>query len=309
MKAILKTRISCLGCVLLALALLGLGHLIATPAAPHPWYGGFEKPIILAHQGGMEEWPSCTMYAFRRAREIGSDVLDLDLQMTRDGVLVLMHDTTVNRTTDGTGAVAEMTWEELKKLDAAYNFTVDAKSFHLRGKGIGVPRLIDVLEEFPDWKLQIEVKKAPLSLAKKLSEVLKEYQAEEKILLSCFDENMMAELRRQCPGVATSATPSEIRFFTLAAFCHLEGVISPKYSSLQVPLRASGWSLVTPRTVAAARSRGLKVIPWTIDSEADVEVCRQAGVDGFNTTFPTKMERVRENWLKPGEPLFSVEGE
>ncbi len=309
MKAILKTRVSCLGSVLIALALLGVAHLIAHPAASHPWYEGFEKPIILAHQGGMEEWPSCTMYAFRRAREAGSDVLDLDLQMTRDGVLVLMHDTTVNRTTDGTGAVAEMTWEELKKLDAAYNFTVDAKSFHLRGKGIGVPRLIDVLEEFPDWKLQIEVKKAPLSLAKKLSEVLKEYQAEEKILLSCFDENMMAELRRQCPGVATSATPSEIRLFTLAAFCHLEGVISPKYSSLQVPLRASGWSLVTPRTVAAARSRGLKVIPWTIDTEADVEICRQAGVDGFNTNFPTKMERVRENWLKPGEPLFSVEGE
>ncbi len=305
MKGLLKKRVSCLGCVIASAVLLLALHLIATPANPHPWFEGFEKPIILAHQGGNLEWPSCTMIAFEHARATGSDVLDLDLHMTRDKVLVLIHDTTVQRTTDGQGAVAEMTWSELKELDAAYTFTVDEKSFALRGQGHGIPRLVDVLEAFPDWKLQIEVKKAPLEIAAELAEVIKRYEAQDRILLSCFDEEMMDELRRHCPQVATSATPAEIRNFILASSFHLEGIISPDYHCLQIPLQASGWDLVTPRTVAAAHNRGLTVLPWTIDEEADLEVCRRAGVAGFNTNLPTKMERARANWFQLEKPVLA----
>ena len=294
------------------LGLLGRGrrssgglHLLATPASPHPWFENLTRPMILAHQGGLKEWPSSTMYAFQQAREVGSDVLDLDLHMTRDGVLVLIHDTTVNRTTDGKGKVAEMTWDQLKTLDAAYHFSQDGrKSFPLRGRGLGIPRLVDVLEAFPDWKFQIEVKQAPLEIAPKLSKVLKEHEAEEKVLLSCFDEEMMGALREHCPNVASSATPSEIRNLVLASVVHLEGVLSPDYSALQVPLHSSGWDLVTPRIVQAANNRGVQVLPWTIDTDADVEVCRQAGVAGFNTNLPSKMEKVRANWSQPDKPLF-----
>jgi glycerophosphoryl diester phosphodiesterase len=293
-----------LGCVAVAIVFLAIMHLIATPASPRPWYDNLPKPTILAHQGGLKEWPSCTMYAFQRARETGSDVLDLDLHMTKDGVLVLLHDTTVNRTTDGQGAVADMTWDEIRTLDAAYNFSTDGKSFALRGQGLGIPRLVDVLQAFPDWKFQIEVKQAPLEIAPKLAKALKEYKAEDKVLLSCFDEEMMSQLRRECPNVATSATPSEIRNFVLASFLRLEGIISPEYSSLQIPLHSSGWDLVTPRVVQAAKKRGLHVLPWTIDTDADVDVCRQAGADGFNTNLPTKMEKVRANWLQLHKPVF-----
>lgn len=244
------------------------------------------------------------MHAFRQSHSVGSDVLDLDLQMSKDRVLVLIHDTTVERTTDGQGKVSEMTWSELEKLDAAYNFTLDGKSFGLRGQGIGIPRLSDVLEAFPDWKLQIEVKKAPLDIAPELAKVLREHGAEDRVLLSCFDEEMMAELRRHCPEVASSATPSEIRNFVIASKLHLEGVLSPKYSALQIPLRTGGWELVTPRTVQAAKNRGVHVLPWTIDTDADLEICRQAGVDGFNTNFPTKMEKSRANWSRLDAPLF-----
>ena len=303
-KALLQKKISCTGCLAVLVGILVLMHLLARPAPPHPWYEGLPRPTILAHQGGLKEWPSCTMYAFEQARLAGSDVLDLDLHMTRDGVLVLLHDTTVDRTTNGSGAVAEMTWEELQKLDAAYTFSLDRKTYPYRGKGFTIPRLEEVLEAFPDWKFQIEVKQAPLEIAPKLAQMLKEHQAEQKVLLSCFDEEMMDEIRKHCPEVATSATPNEIRNFILAAKIHLEGIISPEYSSLQIPLRSDNWELVSSRTVNAARNRGLHVLPWTIDREADVEVCRQAGVDGFNTNLPTKMERVRANWLRLDHPLF-----
>jgi len=305
MKALLQKKISCTGCLLVGVLILVTMHLIARPAPPHPWYEGLPKPAILAHQGGLKEWPSCTMYAFGQARLAGSDVLDLDLHMTKDGVLVLMHDTTVDRTTDGQGAVAEMTWDELKNLDAAFNFSLDGKkTFPYRGQGFTIPRLEDVLEAFPDWKFQIEVKEAPLEIAPKLAEVLKEHQAEHKVLLSCFDEEMTEALREHCPEVAGSATPTEIRNFVLASLVHLEGVISPDYTALQVPLSSDGWDLVTPRIVEAAESRGVRVLPWTIDSDAHVDICRQAGTDGFNTNLPTKMEGVRANWLHPEKPLF-----
>lgn len=305
-KELLQKKISCGGCIALGLVTLALMHIVATPAPPHPWFDDLPTPAILAHQGGLEEWPSCTMYAFERARRAGSDVLDLDLHMTRDGVLVLLHDTTVNRTTDGQGVVAEMTWNEISKLDAAYNFTTDGETFELRGQGIGIPRLVEVLEAFPSWKFQIEVKEAPLEIAPRLAEVLKAHQAENKVLLSCFDEEMMDELRRHCPNVASSATPGEIRNFVLASKLYMEGLVSPDYHALQIPLSASGWDLVTPRTVQAAKNRGLTVLPWTIDRDSDVELCRQAGVDGFNTNLPSRMERVRTNWLHPGRPLLKA---
>lgn len=303
MKKLLQTKISCSGLILLALVVLGGFYITASPAKPKAWFEGFERPIILAHQGGEKEWPSNTMVAFEKAREVGSDVLDSDLHMTKDKVLVLIHDTTVNRTTDGEGAVADMTWAELEGLDAAYNFSLDGKTYPWRGKGVRIPRLSDILEEFPDWKIQIEVKQAPLDTAQELAKVLKRHEAQDRVLLSCFDEEMMDELRRHCPDVASSATPREIRNFVIASRLHLESLITPDYACLQVPLTFDSYTLVDERTVQAAHSRSLFVLPWTIDRDEDVETCRQAGADGFNTNYPTRMEEVRANWLEPAEPL------
>lgn len=257
---------------------------------------GLTRPLILAHQGGEKEWPSNTMYAFERARKCGSDVLDIDLQMSKDKVLVLIHDTTVERTTDGRGAVAELTWAQLEKLDAAYNFSLDSKTFPLRGQGIKIGRLDEVLTTFPDWRLQIEVKEAPLDIADELAKLLKAHGAEKRVLLSSFRPDMMAQLRRACPDVASSATPSEIRSLVFASWLHLEGLISPDYCALQAPISRYGLPLVTARTVQAAHARGVTVLPWTIDSDEDVEICRKAGADGLNTNLPTRMEAIRENW-------------
>lgn len=284
--------------------MLGL-YFTATPARPKAWFNEAPRPMILAHQGGQIEWPSNTMLAFSEAHKTGSDVLDCDLHMTADKVLVILHDTTVDRTTNGQGVVAEMTWAEVAKLDAAYRFTRDGKTFPLRGKGIRIPRLDEVLKTFPDWRIQMEVKEASPAIAQELAKVLKQLEAEDRVLLSCFDDILMSELRMACPQVATSASPVEIRALVLASRLHLEALISPAYSALQIPLQYSGIDLVTKRTVDAAHNRGVKVLPWTIDSDDGVEICRQAGADGFNTNLPTKMERVRQNWTHLQAPLFS----
>ena len=268
----------------------------ALPAEPRAWFQDAHRPLILAHQGGENEWPSNTMYAFRRAHEIGADVLDTDLHMTRDGVLVLIHDTTVDRTTNGTGAISEMDWADLAGLDAAYRFSLDGQTYPLRGQGISIPRLDETLDAFPQWRLQIEVKQAPLEIAEALSKLLQAKSAEDRVLLSSFDEEMTVHLRKACPQVASSATPAEIRNLVIASWFGLEGLISPQYSALQVPLERHGITLVSPRIVRAAHARGVRVLPWTLDTDEDVEVCRKAGADGFNTNLPTRMLRYRDNW-------------
>ncbi len=236
------------------------------------------------------------MYAFRETHRLGADVLDTDLHISRDGVLVLIHDTTVDRTTDGTGAIVELDWEQLSKLDAAYHFSPDGKTFPLRGQGVRIARLDETLDAFPDWPLQIEVKQAPLGITEVLAKLLREKKAEKRVLLSSFDEKMMAALRQACPNVASSATPAEIRTMVFASWLHLESLVSPDYCALQVPLTRHGITLVSPRIVQAAHSRGVKVLPWTLDTDEEVEVCQKAGADGFNTNLPSRMLRYREGW-------------
>ena len=269
----------------------------ARPAQPQAWMQGLPRPAILAHQGGEKEWPSNTMYAFERACSTGSDVLDVDLQMSKDRVLVLIHDTTVDRTTNGRGAVAEKTWAQLEKLDAAYNFSLDSgKTFPLRGHGVKIGRLDQVLTRFPDWRLQIEVKEAPLEIAGELAKLLKAQGAENRVLLSSFRPDMMAALRQACPDVASSATPSEIRMMVFASWLHLEGLLSPNYCAFQVPITRYGLPIVTSRTVQAAHNRGVTVLPWTIDNEEDLQICQRAGCDGINTNLPSKMVKLRADW-------------
>lgn len=276
---------------------MGWLWLNATPAQPQAWMQDLPRPLILAHQGGEKEWPSNTMYAFERAYKTGCGALDVDLQMSKDKVLVLIHDTTVDRTTDGQGKVCELTWTQLERLDAAYRFSLDdGKTFPLRGQGIRIARLDEVLTTFPEWRLQIEVKEAPLEIAAELATLLKTHSAQRRVLLSSFRPDLMAELRRANPEVASSATPDEIRIMVLASWLHLEGLVSPDYCAFQVPLEWKGLPIVTRRTVAAAQARGVTVLPWTIDTREELAVCQQAGADGINTNLPTMMQSLRPTW-------------
>jgi len=256
------------------------------------------RPLIMAHQGGEKQWPSNTLLAFRQARRLGVDVLDMDVHLSRDGELVLMHDTTVDRTTDGHGAIGDLTWAELSRLDAGYRFSLDDQHFPYRGKGLRIPRLQDILQEFPDIRLGIEIKQAPLKTAAHLAQLIRRYGAEQRVLLACFDESMMMELRRQLPQVASSATPDEVRIFWLASALHLEAFTRANYQALQIPLEHDGRRLVTPRLVQAAHERGIRVLPWTLDTQAEVETCRAAGADGFNTNLPGPMLKFRQSWSR-----------
>jgi glycerophosphoryl diester phosphodiesterase len=284
--------------LLAAVALLGLAYLaarlLARPVPAHPWFAerpGENEPLVFAHQGGENIRPSNTMLAFEHAAELGADVLDTDMHMTKDGVLVLMHDQTVDRTTDGSGAIRDLTLAEIKALDAGYGFSPDGgQSFPYRGQGLQAPTLEELFQAFPEKRFGIEIKQTePVPTAQRFCALIRQYGYEDRVLVSSFSQENMDAFRQECPEVATSATQNEVTLFYILFRLGLADLISPQYHSLQVPERSGGIHLLTPRFVSAAHRRGLAVQPWTINETADLERILALGVDGINTDHPDRL--------------------
>ncbi len=266
----------------------------ARPAPAHPWFTprpGDHTPLVFAHQGGENIRPSNTLEAFRHAVELGADVLDTDMHLTQDGVLVLMHDQTVDRTTNGHGAIRDLTLAEIKQLDAGYYFTTDnGQTFPYRGQGLTVPTLEELFQSFPDKRFGIEIKQTePVETAQRFCALIRQYQLQNSVLVSSFRQQNMDEFRKQCPEVATSATEDEVRPFFFASLLGLTRAFTPQFNSLQVPEDAAGFHILTPQFVAAAHDRGLAVQPWTINEAEDLKRMLALGVDGINTDNPDRL--------------------
>jgi glycerophosphoryl diester phosphodiesterase len=266
----------------------------AQPAPAHPWFAarpGDHRPLVLAHQGGEGEWPSNTLLAFQNAAQAGADVLDTDMHMTKDGVLVLMHDQTVDRTTSGTGAIRDLTLAQLEQLDAAYNFSLDeGKTFPYRGQGVAVPTLEELFQTFPDKRFGIEIKQTePAETAKRFCTLIRQYDKQDAVLVSSFRQENMDAFRKECPEVATSATENEVKLFYVLHLLGMTRAFTPNYSSFQVPETSAGIHLLTPQFIAAARERNLPIVPWTINETADLQRMIDLGSAGINTDYPTRL--------------------
>lgn len=269
-------------------------RLISKPAPDHPYYtADLNYPLVIAHQGGDGVWPGESMLAFQNAVDLGVDVLEMDLHITSDGVLVLMHDETVDRTTDGTGEIESMTLAEIKQLDAAYDWTPDdGVTFPYRGQGIQVVTLEEVFTAFPEMRMTIEIKKTNNSMAKPFCDLIREYGMQEKVLVASFHDERIKEFRAECPEVATSSAKDETTVFVLMTKAFLGGFYSPAFYSLQVPEESGGITVMTPAFVKAAHARNLAVEPWTINDAETMRKFIEWGVDGIITDRPDIMMEV-----------------
>jgi glycerophosphoryl diester phosphodiesterase len=266
---------------------------------PHAFTtGDGAHPLVIAHQGGDGERPSNTLLAFSYAVGIGADVLDLDVHGTRDGVLVVIHDDTVDRTTDGTGRVQDFTFEALQQLDAGYDWpTLEEESTRTdrpyRGQGLTIPSLEAVLESFPNARYGIEIKQREPSIVTPFCEMLRRYGLTERTVVSSFHPQTMTEFRAACPEVMNSLVEPEVRpFFFLSILGMGDAYPSPAHA-LQVPVSARALGLnfrvVQPMVIEAARRKGMVVYPWTINSEAEMRQMLAYGVDGINTDYPARL--------------------
>ena len=263
-------------------------RLTSNPAPDHPYYAeNLNFPLVIAHQGGDGVWPGETMLAYQNAVDLGVDVLEMDIHITKDGELILMHDETVDRTTDGTGEIESMTLTDLKKLDAAYDWSPDeGKTFPYRGQGIQVATLEEIFQAFPEMRMTIEIKKTNSSMAKPFCDLIREYNMQDKVLVASFHDERLKEFRTECPEVATSSAKNETTVFVLLTKAFLGGFYSPIFYSLQVPEESGGITVMTPAFVRAAHARNLAVEPWTINDEETMRKFIEWGVDGIITDRP-----------------------
>ncbi len=269
--------------VLVAAALL-------TPPAPEFAFFESDRPMVIAHQGGEGLRPSNTLIAFENAVALGVDVLEMDVHSTNDGVLVLIHDDTVDRTTDGTGRVNDFALAELQQLDAGEYWTADdGATTPYRGQGVRIPTLDEVLTAFPQMKFNIEIKQVEPSIASSLCEALRAHDLTDRALIASFHPTAMNEFRAACPEVATSMVEDEIRPFFILNTIFLGALYNPPGAAFQVPEYSGSLHVLTPRFVRGAQANNVAVHPWTIDDPADMARFLDMGVDGIITDRPDLM--------------------
>jgi glycerophosphoryl diester phosphodiesterase len=253
------------------------------------------RPLVMAHRGGAALWPENTMYAFERAALMGVDVLEMDMRATADNHLVVIHDPTVDRTTDGSGAVSSLTLEELKRLDAGYNWSPDGgRSFPLRGRGLTVPTLSEVFNAFANVRLNIDIKQERPSIVQPFCRMIRAHQMQHRVMVASFNQSVLDEFRAQCAGVATSGSVLDIRAFLAlktdqAVTARTSGVLA-----LQVPEYAGGRPILTPGFIAEAHRRGLEVHAWTINDEAAMRRLMEMKIDGIITDYPDRLLKLLE---------------
>lgn len=269
----------------------------AAPAGQfaRPYLRYERRPLFFAHRGGSLLAPENTLVAFEQGARCGADALELDIQRTRDGDLVVIHDERVDRTTDGSGLVGDYTYDELRRLDAGYRFTPDGgTTFPYRGQGVQIPLLREVYERFPDLRLNIDLKQSTEEREQLVWGLIQQFEAHERTLVGCFDMAPLVRFRRLCGGrVATSASSAEVRRFVLAALAHATRLaLRPAYDALQVPETQGAIRVVSPTTVAAAHRMGLAVHVWTVDEPDAMERLLSLGVDGLMSDRPDVLARV-----------------
>lgn len=297
LKKILKWLTIIIGVILvIAAVVIGIMILIAKPRPDHPFFANLPQDefIILAHQGGDGEFPSNTMFAFEQAHTMGVHVLELDVHSSSDGVIVVIHDATVDRTTDGTGRVNEMTLAELQALDAGYNWPtlaghdlLESGEFPYRGQGHTIPTLEEVFRTFPDSPISIEIKQEEPSIAQDLCNLIREYNREELTVVPSFSTGAMDEFRETCPEIATAAVEPEVLRFFVFSYIGLGSAWTPTTESFMIPEYSGDLQVISQRFVNQAQGRNVVIYPWTINTEAEIQRMIDYGVDGIITDYPS----------------------
>lgn len=237
------------------------------------------RPRVFAHRGGAALRPENTILSFDHGLSLGADGLEFDVHLSRDGVVVVHHDATLERTTNGTGALAQFTAEELSRLDAAWH----APAF--RGHAGGIPTLGAVLARYPGVPLIIELKVNEPALAHKTIDALRAAAAVDRVALGSFGTRVLRAARAYEPGIRTGSSREETRLALYRSWLRWP-VRRPPYREYQVPEHSGSTRVVSERFVRDAHAAGVAVHVWTVDDPDDIRRLLSWGVDGIISDRP-----------------------
>jgi glycerophosphoryl diester phosphodiesterase len=275
-----------------------------------PWLD--RRVIAYAHQGGAKEAPSSTIFAIRQALSLGVPAIELDVHATADGRLVVCHDATLDRTTNGHGAIAAHTLAEVRMLDNAYWFVPgedavsgrDEDDYPLRGRfpddaELGVATLEEVLETCEGVLLNLDIKRSapdvfPYESA--LAQMLTSHGRTDDVIVASFLDSATDAFRELAPRIGTSAGTVAVAEFVRAVRAGLDPPESARrHVALQVPASFSGIEIVDEKFVEVAHEYGLAVHVWTIDDEEEMRRLVALGVDGIVTDRPSVLQALLES--------------
>jgi glycerophosphoryl diester phosphodiesterase len=250
------------------------------------------RPLVFAHRGGCALGPENTLAAFDLGIAAGADGLELDVHLSADGVPVVHHDRTLDRTTSASGPVAAQTAAALSRVDAGHSFR-DGDGFPFRNQGIGVPTLAEVLRRYADVPVIIEMKVDSPEMGQAVAHEVRLASAVERVCAAGYGFRSAAAARAALPEMASSACHAEVRLAVYRTWARWP-VGRSRYGGYQVP-ELNGWTrIVSQRFIAYAHRVGLKVQVWTVDEEADMHRLLAWGVDGLISNRPDVAVRVRD---------------
>lgn len=257
-----------------------------------PYFEGKEGMLVIAHRGGLGLAPESTLAAFDNAVEMGVDVLEYDLHLTKDGYLVAIHDDTVDRTTDGTGKVNELSLEEMKSLDAGYGFQDKDGKYTYRNQGVTIATLEEIFARYPNIQQLIELKDTNHAdlheeIIQETWRLIQQYHMEDKVMIASFDQEINERFEEVSDGtVAIGAGEQAVRHFVTKYVPFLNGLAKSEADSLSLPLEAEGFDLTSKNILNGARKRNMAVYYWTINDEDTMRELIEKGADGIMTNYP-----------------------
>jgi len=265
----------------------------------HSFYREDDPDVLnIAHRGGKGIAPEGTMAAFAKAAQLKVDMFEYDIHMTRDGQLVVIHDDTVDRTTNSTGKVNELTLSEVQALDAGYTFTDESGEHPYRESGVYIPIVAEVFETYPNMRQLIEIKDTndPVlyeKIVEELWRLIQKYYMEDNVMVGSFDHEIIEHFENVTWGqIPIGAGEQEVRNFVKKHVPYLNGLAETKVDSLQLPTEAEGYDLTRNNIIQSAKSRNMSIYYWTINDEATMRELIGKNVDGIITNYPNRLQRV-----------------
>ena len=236
------------------------------------------------------------MPAIDNGMALGADGLEIDVQLSADGIPVVIHDPMLDRTTDQTGPVRSFSADELARVDAGFHFEVDGTR-PFRGQGIGVPRLDDVLRKHASARIIIEMKGGEPELARAVAASIKKAGAVERTCVGSFHQGSIDAIRAEHPDLTTSASQEEARWSLHRSWVRWPWVRQRPYVAFQVPEKAGRLRVVSRAFLTHVHREGHVVQVWVVNERADIERLLNWGVDGIISDRPDIAVATRDAWL------------
>ncbi len=261
-------------------------------ASDYPYFEG-DYPLVLPHRGGMEVVPENTLEALEYSDRNKFTHFETDLRMSKDGIVFLHHDETLDRTTRAEGKVSEYLWRDLLKINAGEKFY---ERKNINGKRTTFISLEDALAKFSNIKLNLDLKQS--GMEKKVLEIIMDSKASERTLVSSFSPRRLRKFQEiNQYNIAISASIKEnLQSMFNSRFFHLWNL---RVQALQIPTRWNGIRVLTNNLVEYAHSKNIKVHVWTINNLNILEDCLELGCDGIMTDRPVEVrEFIMEKYGK-----------